>query len=68
MTHATPLGFLSLPQFTGPEGEELLALIDAWLQRHDVARRLEWTKDRPEGTAIGMYYIRAEQGAAEEPA
>ncbi len=68
MTQSTLLGFLSAPQFTGPEGRELLAMLEAYLARHGANDTIRWTKDRPEGAAIGMYYIRAADLTEEDPA
>ncbi len=58
MTRSTCLGFLSLPQFTGAEGEELLALVEAWMAKHDRFRGPDVQNKRPTQGAIGIYYIR----------
>lgn len=68
MTRSTCLGFLSLPQFTGPEGRELLAMLEAYVARHGGRDPIRWTKERPEGAVIGMYYIRAADLGEEDPA
>ncbi|MDA1195084.1 MAG: hypothetical protein O2894_07855 [Planctomycetota bacterium] len=54
MTRSTCLGFLTLPQFTGPEGRELRELLEAFMARHDVLR----SGAVPADGAIGIYYIR----------
>lgn len=58
MTRSTCLGFLTLPQFTGAEGSELLAMLDAWMAKHDQLRGPEVHDKRPGKAAIGIYYIR----------
>ena len=59
MTRSTCIGFLSLRQFTGPEGRELLDLINRWMARHGHREEPEVHADEPSGDAIGIYWIRA---------
>ena len=58
MTHSTCLGFLSMHQFTGPEGRELLDLIDRWMARHGHRAQPDVHADEPPSDAIGIYWIR----------
>ena len=66
MTRSTCIGYLSVREFTGPEGRELLDLIHGWMARHGRREGPEVHVDEPPGDAIGIYWIRDVQGAGGE--